>query len=83
MVDLKDNLDEAVEEIKEEAAEIKDEFVEKAKEIEARLAEERAKLEAEFEDTVEDAKGFFEEHKVAVFIGLGVLAAGALVLLLL
>jgi hypothetical protein len=76
MVDLKDNLEEAVDEVK-------DEFAEKAKEIEEKLAEERARLEAEWDRVSADAEGFFSRNKwyvVAAGAVLAVVVIGALLI---
>jgi nitrate/nitrite-specific signal transduction histidine kinase len=82
-IDLKDNLEEAVDEIKSEVDEIREKLEAKYEDVEELLLEEKAKVEAEYMETLDDAKGFFEEHKVACFIAGGLLVAGAIILILL
>ena len=76
MVDLKDNLDEAVEEVREE-------FDEKYEELQKRIAEERAKAEAELDRLKDDAEGFFKRNKVWIYIAAGVVGAVIVAALLL
>lgn len=74
MVDLKDNLDEAVDEVK-------DELDAKYAEVQERLAKERARIEEEAKRLAEDAEGFFSRNSLYVYIAAGVIVAVGIALL--